>query len=180
MVTEPACTDHEKDGVNCKSALQDNLERKGANAYYFAHAHKATGPAWDGKAEPKLLSRHSSTDGHKVSVTSAFEYAKSNITTYAFLDEGAKVKIYIELENVGESCRDEDVALNYTERSLSFALHNYKPDAQILSFGRLTGDISAATFRIKKDKIIITLMKCDTGVEWHSIADRGAADHEVV
>ena len=41
------------------SALRDNIARKGKNAYYFAHAHKANGPEWDGKVEPKLLSKTS-------------------------------------------------------------------------------------------------------------------------
>jgi hypothetical protein len=163
-----------------KSALQDNLERKGKNAYYFAHSHKATGPVWDGNEEPKLLSRHSSTDGHKVSQNSTFDYSKSNITTYAFLDDGAKVKLYIEMENVGEKCTDEDVTLDYAERSLSFAIQNYKPEPQILSFGKLTADISAATFRIKRDKIIIALTKVDAEKEWHTINDKGTPDHEVV
>ena len=163
-----------------KSALQDNLERKGKNAYYFAHAHKATGPAWDGKAEPKLLSRHSSTDGHKVSQISTFDYTKSNITTYAFLDDGAKVKLYIEMENVGEQCSDEDVTLGFTERSLSFLLQNYKPEPQILSFGRLAADISAASFRVRKDKIIITITKVDADKVWHTINDKGTPDHEVI
>lgn len=163
-----------------KSALQDNLERKGKNAYYFAHAHKATGPAWDGKAEPKLLSQHSSTEGHKISKNSSFDYSKSNITTYSFLDDGAKVKLYIEMENVGEKCTDGDVTLDFSERSIFFCLRNFKADPQILSFGKLTADISAATFRVKKDKVIITITKVDAENEWHSINDKGTPDHEVV
>lgn len=31
------------------SALRDNIATKGKNAYYYAHSHKADGPAWDGK-----------------------------------------------------------------------------------------------------------------------------------
>ena len=27
-----------------ESALRDNISRKGKNAYYYAHAHRATGP----------------------------------------------------------------------------------------------------------------------------------------
>jgi hypothetical protein len=211
-----------------KSALQDNIERKGKNAYYFAHSHKANGPAWDGKVEPKLLSRMSvssitesdnidSTISKPTETKSSFDYSKSNITTYAFLDDGAKVKLYIDLENVGEQCTDNDVALEYTERTLSFKLQNYKnskqlvlgavngtngdndpnveTDAgptisssssssppQILCFGRLCEDISNATYRIKKDKIILTLTKLDASKAWATINDQGTSTdhHEVV
>jgi hypothetical protein len=102
-----------------KSALHDNLERKGPNAYYFAHSHKANGPKWDGKPEPKLLGKQESTVGHRVSQNSTFDYSKSNITTYTFLDDGAKVKLYIELEDIGEKSSDDDVTLDFTERLLS-------------------------------------------------------------
>jgi hypothetical protein len=33
----------DNEGVS-KSALRDNILRKGKNAYYYAHAHRATGP----------------------------------------------------------------------------------------------------------------------------------------
>lgn len=164
-----------------KSALQDNLERKGKNAYYFAHAHKATGPAWDGKVEPQLISRHATTEGHKLSViSSSFDYSKSNITTYSFLDDWGKVKLYLDFDFVGEKCTDEDVTLDFTDRSLLFSLCNYKEETQILNFGRLTASISAATYRVKKDKIVITLTKVDADNEWHTINDKGAPDHELV
>jgi hypothetical protein len=164
---------------NEKSALRENIERKGKNAYYYAHGHKATGPKWDGKAEPKLLSRQSSVEGHRVSKTSSFEYYKSNITTYAFLDDGMKVKLYIDMEGVGAKCADEDVKLDFTESSLCLAINNYKPQPQCLSFGKLTADIKNATFLKKKDRIILTLTKAEEG-EWHTINDKGTPDHEVV
>ena len=37
------------------SALRDNIETKGKNAYYYAHSHKADGPAWDGKPGECML-----------------------------------------------------------------------------------------------------------------------------
>lgn len=163
-----------------KSALQDNLERKGKNAYYFAHSHKATGPVWDGKPEPKLLSKQESTMGHRFQSNSTYDYTKSNITSYAFLDDGAKVKLYINMDNVGEKCVEDDVSLDFSERSLSLQVSNYKAEPQILSFARLTGDISSATYRIKKDRLIVTLTKVEKEQEWHTINDKGTPDHEVV
>eukprot|EP00522_Entomoneis_paludosa_P000560 CAMPEP_0172472488 /NCGR_PEP_ID=MMETSP1065-20121228/68364_1 /TAXON_ID=265537 /ORGANISM="Amphiprora paludosa, Strain CCMP125" /LENGTH=195 /DNA_ID=CAMNT_0013230627 /DNA_START=66 /DNA_END=653 /DNA_ORIENTATION=+ len=171
-----------------KSALQDNLERKGKNAYYFAHAHKATGPAWDGKAEPRLLSSTTSNNSQEAvpKSTSTFDYAKSNITSYAFLDEPSKIKLYIELKDVGTKCTDEDIVLDWSERSFSLTVHNYHPPAEAttpapcLCFARLSGPISKATFKRKDQKIILTLIKVEENVTWHTINDKGTPSHEVV
>ena len=214
-----------------KSALQDNLDQKGQHAYYFAHAHRANGPAWDGKIEPKLLSRSSSNNNNNdLSVTdqldaatissssssqkTSFDYRRSNITTYAFHDDGgAKIKLYLHLKRVGEQCTEDDVTLDYTNRTLSFTLRNYQNyecvlnnnnnnnnrknqnvtvdpsqgndndpvdnndmavEPQILRFGRLWGDISNATVRIRADTIILTLTKTDPTLgEWPTIHDPG-------
>ena len=182
-----------------KSALQENLERKGKNAYYFAHAHKATGPKWDGKAEPKLLSTKSlSSDelsaNNQSKKTSSFDMHKSNITSYAFCDDGPKVKLYINMENVGEICSDDDITLDYTETSFCLVIKNYNNNEidpanatglapvpeRCLSFGKLTANITKATFKKKKDKIILILTKEKEDVEWHTINDKGTPDHELV
>lgn len=183
-----------------RSALQDNIARKGKNAYYFAHAHKATGPKWDGKVEPRLLSScvgdtngdgvssngSTSTTTLPKSSSSSFEYYKSNITAYSFLDDGPVVKIYLTgLTDIGEKCTyDNDIVLNFTDRSFCITIHNFNTstinnEPLVLSFGRLCGSISDATYRIKKDKVIITLTKQDLK-DWHTINDKGSPNHEVV
>lgn len=164
------------EGRTVASALEDNILSKGKNAYYFAHAHKATGPKWDGKEEPRLLSRSESHTGHRVK--SSFEYSKSNITTYAFLDDGMKVKLYLNLDGVGEKCTDDDIELDFTDSSLSLVVKNYASEPQVLSFAKLTGEISTASFRRKENRIIVTLTKAIVG-EWHTINDKGAPDHEI-
>jgi hypothetical protein len=105
------------------SALEDNITTKGKNSYYYAHGHKATGPKWDGKAEPKALSRedlmalsldptNNNTSSGKVP---SFMYHKSNIKKYAFLDEEKVVKLYITLDGVGEQCTDSDIQLDWDD-----------------------------------------------------------------
>lgn len=201
-----------------KSALAENISKKGKNAYYYAHAHKATGPKWDGKIEPRLLTSSSNlassatSDGNNSngggvpssSFTSskAALMAKSNITNYAFLNEEAKVKVYVNLPGVG-NCRDENIALEFTERSLCLTVKNYvapssagenvevaeelvadtapekeaatiaeeeeqKGEDRCLSFGKLYGEIDAASFRKKPDKVIVTMKKKD-GKMWSSV-----------
>lgn len=199
--TTPTSTATEIFDNSNKSALQDNIERKGQNAYYFAHAHKATGPKWDGKPEPRLLSRlESSDDGTSSSsmvVTGhrkphSFDYAKSNITSYAFLDGDKSVKLYIELEGVGEKCTEDDICLDFTESSFSLVIQNYptagsnnnNPAAPsgtplCLSFGKLTANITNASYKKKKDRIIVTLTKAAEG-KWETVNDKGNPDHDLV
>eukprot|EP00531_Pseudo-nitzschia_arenysensis_P011654 CAMPEP_0116140274 /NCGR_PEP_ID=MMETSP0329-20121206/13754_1 /TAXON_ID=697910 /ORGANISM="Pseudo-nitzschia arenysensis, Strain B593" /LENGTH=204 /DNA_ID=CAMNT_0003635365 /DNA_START=51 /DNA_END=665 /DNA_ORIENTATION=+ len=198
--TQSTDADADADATSA-SALQDNIETKGNNSYYFAHKHKAKGPKWDGKAEPKSLSKDdmkalSLDDPASLLKESgkvmSFAYHKSNITSYAFLNEEKVVKLYITLEGIGEQCKDEDIQLDWNESSLSLAIKNYHtptttppedeaaPEDRCLSFGKLTGKIVHAKYRLKPDKIILTLKKETPGVEWHTINDKGAPDHEVV
>lgn len=122
----PTATEEVTEVEEERSALQDNIERKGKNAYYFAHAHKATGPKWDGKIEPKLLASNSNVSN--VSSTASMSklslMAKSNITNYAFLDDGKKVKIYVNLPGVGE-CDTSNITIDFTERSLCLTVKDY-------------------------------------------------------
>ena len=189
--------------VSSASALEDNIATKGNNSYYFAHKHKANGPKWDGKAEPKSLSKedmkalslNDPTNLLKASGKAlSFMYHKSNITSYAFLNEEKVVKLYITLEGIGEQCTDDDIQLDWDESSLSLVIKNYnKPTTTVtegtiaaatedrsLSFGRLTAKISHAKYRLKTDKIILTLKKERPGVEWHTVNDKGSPDHEIV
>jgi hypothetical protein len=164
-----------------RSALEDNIDQKGKHAYYFAHAHKANGPKWDGKAQPRLLSSRSlSTAEQKMkTVTSSFEYTKSNITSYAFSDDGKSVKLYITMEEVGDKCSDDDISLDSSENSFSLVIRNYQNEPQCLSFGKLAAKISRASYKKKKDKIIVTLTKEKEGI-WQTINDKGAPDHELL
>lgn len=161
-----------------KSALQENIERKGKHAYYFAHAHKANGPEWDGKIQPKLLSL-SSVEEEQRSSGSSFEYHKSNITSYAFSDEGKTVKLYITLEGVGERCEEGDITLDITEQSFCLVVRNYDEQTRCLSFANLADRISGASFKLKKDKLVIILKKEKEG-QWHTINNKGSPDHELV
>lgn len=182
------------------SALEDNITTKGKNSYYYAHGHKATGPKWDGKAEPKALSRedlmalsldptNNNTSSGKVP---SFMYHKSNIKKYAFLDEEKVVKLYITLDGVGEQCTDSDIQLDWDESSLSLVIKNYKNTDEAatattttgkdrsLCFGKLTGNITHAKYKLKTDKVVLTLKKEKLGIEWHTINDKGMTDQDFV
>ena len=162
-----------------QSALRANIESKGKNAYYFAHAATPTGPKWDGKPNPKLLGSKSAEELEPAK-KAGFDMHKSNITSYAFLDEEKSVKLYITMQGVGEKCTDEDITLDWTETSFCFVINNYEEDEKCLSFGKLSGKITKATYKLKADKIILILKKEKEGVTWHTVNDKGQPDHEIV
>jgi hypothetical protein len=170
--------DDDDESSRSSSALRDNIARKGSHAYYFAHAHQANGPQWDGQPQPRLLSR-GSTLTSETSSSSHHSSTASNITTYAFHDNGNNVKLYVALEHVGERCSDEDISLDYTETSLSLMVRNYQPQPQCLRFGKLTAPIQSATWKKKDHRLILTIVKQEPR-EWHTIHDTGAPDQEVV
>lgn len=223
-----------------KSALKDNIESKGKNAYYFAHAKTAKGPTWDKKAEPRLLAKlvvnssgasNENTNGdsinsesihhtdveheldlndtlkmlqqHKKNRAVTFDTFKSNITKYAFLDENKKVKLYIDLAGVHQD--DVSIDLNFDDSSFCLVVQGLKSNAEgdtdessvasqqrCLSFGKLYGMITNATYKVKTDKIVIILTKkaiekegepeeaniTPTYKEWPSIAAKGQEELE--
>jgi hypothetical protein len=203
------------DTAAATSALRENIKSKGKNAYYFAHANTPKGPTWDGKPEPRLLAKHSSVgvddsmgdsqensqhvtheDAQKLLKSlkqnqASFDFTKSNITKYSFLDDGPKVKIYVDLKGVADTCKnDDDVTLEWKERSFSLAIRNYieegkdESEVKCLCFGRLHGSIQNASFKKKTDKIIITLTKMLKEGEdpkvWPGVGAKGDPEHELV
>ena len=120
-----------------------------------------------GKIEPKLL-KCASNKNSIATKKSSFDYHKSNITSYAFSDEGNIVKIYIELKGIGDKCdNDNDIHLDYTNNSFQLTIKNYDQelDERCLCFSKLYDDIDSASLRKRKDKIIISLTKKKKEVE---------------
>jgi LPS O-antigen subunit length determinant protein (WzzB/FepE family) len=84
------------------SALEENISKKGNNAYYYAHGKKIDGPAWDGKEEPRFLGT--------ATVTTATKEFVNTLDTFSWLDDDKYVKIYVEYEGAG-AVADEDIKL---------------------------------------------------------------------
>jgi len=78
--------------------LRENIETKGKNSYYYAHARKIDAPKWDGNEAPRLLSKTDDNSATSPKKSKPIE----NLKNYAWLDEDKKIKIYITLEGVGE------------------------------------------------------------------------------
>lgn len=155
------------------SALRHNISQKGRNAYYFAHTNTPTGPEWDGRPEPKLLSTENK--GVLERTQSSFNFSKSNITSYAFSDGEKSVKLYIDLQ---EGWEDDKVTLDYTEDSLSLQIATEDPKS--LVFSKLAGKITKASYKLKELHLVLILRKETPGETWHTINDKGTPDNEVV
>ncbi len=84
------------------SALQENISKKGKNAYYYAHGNKIDGPVWDGKEEPRLIALTETVQAPKTFAVS--------FDSFSWLDETKHVKVYVEFENAHEIL-DEDISL---------------------------------------------------------------------
>lgn len=143
-----------------QSALEANIASKGKNAYYFAHSHKATGPKWDGKPQPRLLSKNSSlledgTTSSSKSKKSSFD-DNSTIKNYSFCDETSKIKIYIPL--VVSSA--DDVVLENDCESFTLTATDVNNENKRLSFNKLFSTIEDnGKVIVKSDKIILVLTK---------------------
>jgi hypothetical protein len=94
-------TDEEK---AAESALRENISRKGANSYYYAHGKTANGPVWDGKEEPRLLAVATEKVPSKP-IVSAYEFE-----SFSWLDEKKSIKIYIDFKNANDIL-DEHISL---------------------------------------------------------------------
>uniref|UniRef100_A0A7S1FMH3 CS domain-containing protein n=1 Tax=Corethron hystrix TaxID=216773 RepID=A0A7S1FMH3_9STRA len=190
------------------NALRDNIEKKGKNSYYFAHSHKATGPEWDGKIEPKFL--NATASNIVLPQASVLRHNSSTIKSYAFLDDGKKVKVYVELPGIGRSeekndsdGRSEDslqsttptmelppkVDFTWSDSSFTLSIKNYTkaevsdpPKVETLVVPCLYDNICKAEHRVKTDRIVIILTKASekNEITWPSLSAASAPDNEVV
>mmetsp|Transcript_3534 Transcript_3534/g.3909 ORF Transcript_3534/g.3909 Transcript_3534/m.3909 type:complete len:159 (-) Transcript_3534:797-1273(-) len=137
------------------SALEENIGNKGKHSYYYAHSHKATGPKWDGKPQPRLLSKNNSPEDCYNSKTS-FDTNNSSITVYSFSDENSKIKIYIPL---AVSSAD-DVTLKHDCESFALTATDINFEKKRLAFNKLFGTVEEnGKVKVKSDKIIVTFTK---------------------
>ena len=144
--------------------------------------------------EPKLLGRVDSTVSS--STSAAFDIHKSNITSYAFLDDGPKVRLYVDLPGIQNACTTEStsddegiepakVNLEWTETSMCLLITNYPKTGdsnRCLSFGRLHGAIEKGMVKTKKDRLVVTLVKKGKEVEskeWSGDGEEGSNNVDV-
>lgn len=60
--------------------------------------------------------------------------------------------------------------------SFTLVVRNFKEEDRVLSFGKLTANITSASYKKQENRIVVTLKKENEG-EWHSVNDKGAPDN---
>lgn len=153
------------DKVLYNNALRENIETKGRNSYYYAHGHPADGPAWDGKEAPRLL--------HVDHVHTEHRARTHDIPAYMWADAGKKVKLYVETDflGAGVAVAEEDVHLSSTSGSVTVSIAHGE-HVYALLVEKLHKSIAGASFSLKHDKVIVSLVKegGDDGT-WYKLHD---------
>lgn len=144
------------------SALRDNIESKGANAYYHAHSRKFEIPE-DAKivSGPGLV-----TGGPPVKLESEEQVVKEadrviNIKQYSWADCGAKVKVYVPMDELVDG--DEQLVQASFEAT-SFIIDIAKtPLPKRLRLDKLKAEIDAEGSKVKvevaKKRLTVVLAK---------------------
>jgi hypothetical protein len=163
------------------NALADNIARKGATAYYYAHGSSTMMPGIKTTLGdvPRLLSSSSSSS----SSSSPPAVRTVNITKFAWADDGATVKVYVDVAaDVLASLSPE--SLHVSSESRSFELRIVVPGAgsgagsgagaaggevRVLKKANLHADISGASAKRGKTRVVLTLTKADSSLTWYDL-----------
>jgi hypothetical protein len=169
------------------NALADNIARKGATAYYYAHGSSTMMPGIKTTLGdvPRLLSSSSSSS----SSSSPPAVRTVNITKFAWADDGATVKVYVDVAaDVLASLSPE--SFHVSSESRSFELRIVVPGAgsgsgsgagavagagaaggevRVLKKANLHADISGASAKRGKTRVVVTLTKADSSLTWYDL-----------
>ncbi|KAJ1401655.1 hypothetical protein B484DRAFT_424535 [Ochromonadaceae sp. CCMP2298] len=148
-----------EDAETAESALRENINRKGSNSYYYAHGATATGPAWDGKEQPRLLAT-------SIQPTTVKKVPTNSFDSYSWVDEVKNVKVYIDFENASDIA-DEAISLTTDDTSLEFSIL-VDGKSYCLHLDPLNDSVASASFRKKASSFVITLKKA-TATPWENL-----------
>eukprot|EP00656_Telonema_subtile_P055152 TRINITY_DN8454_c0_g2_i1.p1 TRINITY_DN8454_c0_g2~~TRINITY_DN8454_c0_g2_i1.p1 ORF type:complete len:172 (-),score=61.73 TRINITY_DN8454_c0_g2_i1:86-601(-) len=128
------------------SELRQSVAKKGSNSYYYAHAAPNNGE----QSEPTLISRIAA--GEEVRVPKPVE-------KYLFMDDGQKVKVYVEMEGIGACKHNINCVFDFSEFDLTISDFNGQ------DFRLLVDDLQCpivpekSKIMVKPNKIVVVLYK---------------------
>ena len=133
-------------------ALRDNINKKGSNAYYYAHSSKINGPEWDGKEEPRLLST-SSTENGNISSRNC-----KSIREYSWGDGKKIVTVYVDFEMATE-VGEEKLDVQTTADTVTFSITDFQGNDYKLYIDKLNAEIDSASIKVKEGQFKVLLKK---------------------
>lgn len=155
--------------VEPENALLHNIYAKGESSYYYAHAPRKIdsvegaivleGEGIVTGGPPKLLARQDSKSTDPVLV---------NIRNYSWLDDGAKVVVYIPLiRQVTAEC----VTVNFNPQAFDLSIAYDDELIHSLSLRKLMHPINVeeSTWQIRTNKLVLKLGKKDDLTKWHAL-----------
>lgn len=152
------------------NALIENIQKKGENSYYYAHAPRnidnleeakvLTGDGIVTGGPPVLIKRHES-----VTELSPF----SIIRNYSWADGDQKVTVYVPFE---ENIEESQVKCEFESKSFTLTFMKNEADVKKLVIKRLYKEIDPenSKFRVRSNKVVIHLKKLVTG-SWYKLID---------
>lgn len=156
--------------VESENALLESIKKRGEHSYYYAHAPRfesvpehAIVLEGDGiitGGPPKLIAKqHQPVPVHQI----------VNIRSYSYSDDGEKVTIYI---NFDESVNPDMVTCRFDskELDLTYTFSDYETRKLWLKKLSHTIEPDQCTYKIRKNKIVITLKKTHNA-SWYKLAD---------
>mmetsp|Transcript_93603 Transcript_93603/g.166538 ORF Transcript_93603/g.166538 Transcript_93603/m.166538 type:complete len:187 (-) Transcript_93603:21-581(-) len=155
------------------SALRQNIETKGENAYYYAHSRKFEVPA-DAKviSGPGLVTGGPPVKLEAEAAILASERRTEAIRNFSWADDGAKVKVYLQLPD-GVLRDPSQVTCDFEPRSFHAQVAPQKQGATYsCKVEPLKADIvpekSSIRASVDKGKVTVTLQK-KTDSPWHEL-----------
>ncbi|TMW69409.1 hypothetical protein Poli38472_001565 [Pythium oligandrum] len=138
-----------------RSALEENIVKKGEHSYYYAHQARST------------------------SETKTSDHKKTMVSSYGWTDRKKSVDIYLTDDAVTDMTK-EQLKLNWTPTSLSLDVVTDEEgkNTKSLVIPTLFNEISDVKWKVNNNQLTITLYKVDA-VAWTSLngAAKNLEDH---
>lgn len=164
--TLKAATDCQQPNVKrADSALRTNIAEKGENAYYFAHdrqfvvpedAKVVSGPGLVTGGAPTLISK-------EVVAEESTPCRTEWIKDLSWADDGAKVKVYLQLPSDVKIVEEDQVKVDFQEKAVDVCVRITENLVHRCKIDPLNADIAPdlSTYRVSlgKGKVSLTLKK---------------------
>jgi len=158
--THMGCTKDWDANKRDDSGMRASIEAKGSNSYYYAHAGESVEPP-----KPILIGKEL-VEMDKVKVI--------NIERYMFMDDKAKVKVYVEIEGIGE--HKDNISCEFTKDTFDLVIKELDGPNTLRRLWvddlHCAIDPDTSKIMVKPNKIIVALKK-EVESTWYKLRKSG-------